>query len=127
MVFAPDGVRRMLVNWEPVAKSLLDQAHRVAAWARDERMDQLIEEILAYPGIPARWRVPDLETSRSLVIAFQLDFGQGRIARMFSTVTTLQTPQDITLQELHIESFYPADAETESLLRGSVANKAGGD
>lgn len=36
-------------------------------------------------------------------------------ARMFSTVTTLSTPQDVTLQDLHIEAFYPADAETAAL------------
>ena len=37
---------------------------------------------------------------------------------MFSTVTTLQTPHDVALQELHVEAFYPADAETEALLKG---------
>ena len=36
----------------------------------------------------------------------------GKIARMFSTVTTVATPHDVTLQELHVEVFYPADAET---------------
>jgi hypothetical protein len=36
---------------------------------------------------------------------------------MFSTVTTVSTPHDVTLQELHVEVFYPADAETESVLQ----------
>ncbi len=36
---------------------------------------------------------------------------------MFSTVTTVATPHDVTLQELHVEVFYPADAETESVLQ----------
>jgi hypothetical protein len=57
------------------------------------------------------------ETSRDLILPFALNLN-GKIARMFSTVTTLSTPQDVTLQELHIEAFYPADAETESILRG---------
>jgi hypothetical protein len=35
---------------------------------------------------------------------------------MFSTMTTLSGPQDITLQDLHIEAFYPADAETAALI-----------
>jgi len=34
---------------------------------------------------------------------------------MFSTITTLSAPEDVTLQELHIEAFYPADEESESL------------
>ena len=116
LIFDPDGVRKVIINWEPVAKALLDQAHRVAAWARDHTMRDLIAEILAYPGVPPRWREPDLEAPRALMLPFELDLGGGRVARMFSTVTTLSTPQDVTLQELHIEAFYPADAESEAAL-----------
>ena len=43
----------------------------------------------------------------------------GTIARMFSTITTLATPNDVTLQDLHVEAFYPADAATEKLLASS--------
>jgi transcriptional regulator with XRE-family HTH domain len=117
LVFDPEGIRKLMVNWEPVAKSLLDQAYRVAAWSRDDKMRELIDALLAYPGVPARWHEPDLETSRDLILPFALNLN-GKIARMFSTVTTLSTPLDVTLQELHIEAFYPADAETESILRG---------
>ena len=45
----------------------------------------------------------------------------GKIARMFSTVTTVATPHDVTLQELHVEVFYPADAETEAVLQSYEA------
>jgi transcriptional regulator with XRE-family HTH domain len=116
LVFDPNGVRKVIVNWEPIAKALLDQAHRVATWARDDTMRDLIAAILAYPGVPARWREPDLETPRALMLPFELNLGGGKIARMFSTVTTLSTPQDVTLQELHIEAFYPADAESETAI-----------
>jgi transcriptional regulator with XRE-family HTH domain len=115
LVFDPNGIRKMIVNWEAIAKSLLNEAHRVAAWSRDVTMRELIVEILAYPGVPARWREPDLDKPPALILPFELDLGGGHIARMFSTVTTLSAPQDVTLQELHIEAFYPADAETESL------------
>jgi hypothetical protein len=47
--------------------------------------------------------------------------GSGLTARLFSTITTLGTPQDITLQELRIESFHPADAESEDLVRAMLA------
>jgi hypothetical protein len=115
LIFDPNGIRRLIVNWEPIAKSLLDQAHRLAAWARDDTMKSLIAAVLEYPGVPEHWREPDLESPQSLVLAFELDLGRGRIAKMFGTVTTLATPRDVTLQELHIEAFYPADAETEAM------------
>lgn len=38
--------------------------------------------------------------------------------RLFSAIMTLGTPQDVTLQELRIETFFPADAGSESRLRG---------
>jgi transcriptional regulator with XRE-family HTH domain len=115
LIFDPNGVRKMIVNWQPIAKSLLDQAHRAATWSRDDTIHELIAAVLSYPGVPAKWREPDLETPPALMLSFELDFGGGKIARMFSTVTTLSTPQDVTLQELHIEAFYPADAETEKM------------
>lgn len=116
LVFDPNGIRRVIVNWEPIAKSLLNQAYRVATWVRDDTIRELIAAILSYPGVPTRWREPDLEAPQTLILPFELNLGAEKIARMFSTVTTLSAPQDITLQELHIEAFYPADAETASLL-----------
>jgi hypothetical protein len=38
--------------------------------------------------------------------------------RVFTTIATLGTPQDVTLQEIRIECFFPADAESAALLRG---------
>ncbi len=116
LLFDPNGVRKIIVNWEAIAKSLLNEAYRRLAWARDDTLKDLITEILAYPGVPARWREPDLEAPHELILPMELNVG-GNIARMFSTVTTVATPHDVTLQELHVEVFYPADAETESVLQ----------
>ena len=116
LLFDPAGLRKVVVNWEVSARWLLNEAHRRLAWTRDETLRQLIAEILRYPGVPARWREPDLETPRALILPMELDL-EGKIARMFSTVTTVSTPHDVTLQELHVEVFYPADAETEATLR----------
>lgn len=116
LLFDPNGVRRIIVNWESIARSLLNEAYRRLAWARDDALRALIAEILSYPGVPERWREPELEAPHELILPMELSL-DGRIARMFSTVTTVATPHDVTLQELHVEAFYPADAETELLLR----------
>ena len=42
--------------------------------------------------------------------------------RLFTTIATLGTPQDITLQELRVESFFPMDSETTAILRGWAAS-----
>jgi transcriptional regulator with XRE-family HTH domain len=116
LIFDPNGIRKIIANWEPIAKSLLNEAYRRLAWARDDTLKNLITELLAYPGVPARWREPDLEAPHELILPMELNL-DGKIARMFSTVTTVATPHDVTLQELHVEVFYPADVETESVLR----------
>ncbi|MBF6561124.1 MAG: helix-turn-helix transcriptional regulator [Candidatus Binataceae bacterium] len=116
LLFDPNGMRKIIVNWEAIAKSLLNEAYRRLAWARDDALKDLIAEILSFPGVPARWREPDLEAPHDLILPMELNLG-GQIARMFSTVTTVATPHDVTLQELHVEVFYPADAATESVLQ----------
>src|SRR5271166_4747199 len=116
LLFDPNGVRKAVVNWEAIAKSLLNEAYRRLAWARDDALKDLIAEILAYPGVPPRWREPHLEAPHNLILPMELRL-EGKIARMFSTVTTVATPHDVTLQDLHVEVFYPADDQTESLLK----------
>jgi transcriptional regulator with XRE-family HTH domain len=115
LLFDPDGLRRVIVNWEASAKALLNQAHRRLAWARDDRLKALIGNVLKYPGVPARWREAELDAPPALILPIELDFN-GKVARMFSTVTSVATPHDVTLQDLHIEIFYPADIESEAIL-----------
>jgi transcriptional regulator with XRE-family HTH domain len=115
LLFDPNGLRRVIVNWEAIAKALLNEAYRRLAWVRDDALKALIADILSYPGVPARWYEPELEGPHALILPMELNL-DGKMARMFSTVTTVATPHDVTLQELHVEVFYPADAETEGTL-----------
>ncbi len=116
LLFDPNGLRRVIVNWEASAKALLNEAYHRLAWARDDTLKELITDILSYPGVPARWREPELEGPHALILPMELNW-DGKIARMFSTVTTVSTPHDVTLQDLYVEVFYPADAETEATLQ----------
>jgi transcriptional regulator with XRE-family HTH domain len=116
LLFDPDSLRRVIVNWEASTQALLNQAYRRLAWACDEMLKALIDDVLKYPGVPARWREPEFEAPHALILPMELNFN-GKVARMFSTVTSVATPHDVTLQDLHIEVFYPADAESESTLQ----------
>lgn len=122
MVFDPNLARKVIVNWETIGKSLLNEAYRRLAWAHDDTLKSLIAELLSYPDVPQRWREPDLDAPRDLILPTELIL-DGSTLRMFSTVTTVATPNDATLQDLHIEAFYPADAETERLLALSAAGE----
>ena len=67
--------------------------------------------MLAYPGVPQAWRVPDL-TQPLLPVVPVVFSREGRTFSYFSAVTTLGTPQDALLQELRVESLHPADERT---------------
>jgi transcriptional regulator with XRE-family HTH domain len=113
MMFAPDALRPHVANWEAVAETLVQRTHREAiGGAPDADTARLLDEVLALPGVPQRWRLPDLESETAPLIPVEFRLG-ARVLRFFSTVTTLGTPQDITLQELRIECFFPADEQTE--------------
>jgi transcriptional regulator with XRE-family HTH domain len=112
LMFHPDGLRPCVENWEEVAQALVHRAHREAiGGVLDDQGRQLLSEVLAYPGVPARWRSPD--PGAPLVPVVPVSFRhRDRSYHFFSAVTVLGTPQDITLQELRIESFFPLDAES---------------
>jgi len=116
MLFDPAGLRPLVANWESVARIML---HRARHEATDNPASAaLVTELCAMPGVPASWREPDRDAPQhgGLLVPVTLRLGD-QTARLFSTITTLGTAQDITLQELHIESFFPADDPTEALLR----------
>jgi hypothetical protein len=76
----------------------------------------LLDEVLAYPGVPAHWRSPDANAQSAPFLTLALHKGDVRV-RFFTTIATLGTPQDITLQELLVECFFPADEATEDVAR----------
>jgi hypothetical protein len=117
MTFHPQGLRRYIVNWEALAGPMIQQIHREAVGGvPDEGTRALLEEILAYPGVPAGWRTPDARAQSAPFLPMVLR-KDGLALRFFTTIATLGTPQDITLQELRVECFFPGDDATEQLAR----------
>jgi transcriptional regulator with XRE-family HTH domain len=122
LMFDPAGLRPWVANWEFVAEALVQRIHREAlGGVPDSATVDLLEEVLAYPDVPRRWRSPDLLAPFPRPY-LAVQFRKGDLARdFFSTVTTLGTPLDVTLQEIRIECFFPADEQTAS----SVGTLAG--
>jgi transcriptional regulator with XRE-family HTH domain len=114
LMFHPRGFRPHIVNWEAMAAALIQWLHRdVLSGIGGAETRRLLEELLSYPGVPPRWRTLDLDVSTAPFLA--IDFRKNDLhLRFFSTLTSLGTPHDITLQELRVEAFFPADAETEA-------------
>jgi transcriptional regulator with XRE-family HTH domain len=120
-LFDPAGFRSHLVNWGDVARTMMLRLRREAALDGDRRTRELLDRLTAFPGVRELMREPEPVGPHALVVPVEIRFA-GALLRFVSTITTLGAPQDITLAELRIESFYPADADTEralaSLLEG---------
>ena len=124
LMFDERYVKPYVDDWVQVAGDLVQRAHREAAGGTpNEALVRVLKEVLAYPGVPARFA--SLDPDVALSPFFPISFKKGDLAlRYFSLVTTLGTPQDVTLQELRVESFFPADVETERAAARLLAEHA---
>jgi hypothetical protein len=103
----PRGLASMVVNLADVRAVFRSRISRQLASAPDTELTALYTELLsASPGDSTGGRV-----DADVVIPMILRVG-GRELRLFSTITTFGTPMDITIDEIAIESYYPADAES---------------
>ena len=115
--FDPNDLRAVVVNWEEVAGDLVRHLHdAVAAAPSDARARALLDEVLRYPGVPSRWRTRELGAAPPPLLTVEFRKGQHTL-RLFSTITTFGTPRDVTIDELRIESTFPADEATSELCR----------
>lgn len=121
LLFDPNGLRAYVADWEVAARSLLSRAQREAfSEGEGGRAAALIDRLLAYPGVPTDWRTVNLQTPLEPVLGMRM-VKDGITFNYFTTITTFGTPLDAGLQDLHIESFFPADEATEAAVKKLTA------
>jgi transcriptional regulator with XRE-family HTH domain len=114
----PDGLAPHILNFDEWSAHLITRLHRQALLSQDPALAELERELLAYPGVEASSGIA--EPAEMLFVALRLRRpSDGTVLSMFSTLATFGTAVDITLEELSIESFFPADESTEAYLRGN--------
>jgi transcriptional regulator with XRE-family HTH domain len=117
LLYHPRGLRPYIVNWEPTVAALIQWLHLdLARGIGDADTRHLLDELLAYPDVPQKWRTLDLDLTPAPFLAVHMRKGDLDI-KFFSTLTSLGVPYDITLHELRVECFFPADTVSERRLR----------
>jgi transcriptional regulator with XRE-family HTH domain len=115
----PDGLARRTTNLTEWAHHLLAQLRRSIQVTGDPTLVALLDEVQAYPDVAALPpRLPG-DTDPPLLLPVRLDSPHGELS-LFTTLTTFGTPLDVTLDELAVELFYPADERTDAVLRESA-------
>lgn len=114
----PDGLAPRIANLPQWRAHLLGQVRRRAEQTDDARLRELYDELAAYPGgidpgvpadnvvLPLRLRPPD-------------GVPGGELA-LLSIAAVVETAADVIVQELAVETFYPADAATAALMRAAA-------
>ncbi|WP_024794067.1 helix-turn-helix transcriptional regulator [Tomitella biformata] len=106
----PDGLAPRIANLPQWRAHLLDRLGREIAASGDRELERLHEELRGYPGGSMGGEETD-----AIIVPLRLRTEAG-VLSMLSVTTVFGTPQEVTVSELAIESFYPADAATAALL-----------
>ena len=122
-ILDPGALRPKISNWEEVARYLVSTTYaEILAAGGEPRALGFIEEIMAYPDVPASFRKLRFEERPAPVLTVDYLVG-GKALSVFTTIATLGTPQDITLQEVRVENFFPADDRSDALFRSLAAKR----
>lgn len=121
----PEGLAPRILNFREWREHVVVRLSRQIDVSGDGALLALLEELKGYP-VPDRFRPPQKRRDvGGAVVPFQMAL-DGASLSFFTTTTVFGTPVDVTLSELAIESFFPADAETaEAMHRMAVPSAAG--
>jgi transcriptional regulator with XRE-family HTH domain len=119
-IFDPAGLRPFVANWDEMAECMMQTLQREIADTGSDVLIRLRDELLAFPGVPSRFATLCATTVEPPIIKLQLRKGDLSLA-FFSAVSFLGRARDITLQDLKIECFFPADTVTEQFARRLAA------
>jgi len=112
----PRGLSRFIVNFDEYAAHVLERLRRQLASTSDPGLEALLNEVSSYPDVARAIGVGPLPPPAA-VLPMQFRLDNGTELRFFSMMTVFGSPLDVTIAELAIESFFPADEATSALFR----------
>lgn len=126
LVYHPDGIRARTRNWVELAAALLlrlerERNHRPA----DEALAALVDEMLAYPDVADLRSSPPSDAGADLLVPMRIDIDGGGVLSLLTTISTIGSPHDVTLDELRLETFFPANEAGRALLATWATDRGG--
>ncbi|WP_233805087.1 helix-turn-helix domain-containing protein [Paraburkholderia sp. HP33-1] len=121
----PQGIAASIINWHAWREHVLARLQRQIDVSGDDTLSALRDELAAYPAPPnADATTPDDASLSQIAVPLRLRTPLG-VLSFFSTTTVFGTPVDVTLSELAIEAFFPADQQTAAALRKFAEQQCG--
>lgn len=116
LFFDPLLLRASVANFDEVGRSLVSRLHRESLVRPDPRLDARLERVMRFPDVPEAWRFPDFAKDEPATLVVRHVRGDVR-ANFLVTITTFSAPRHVALEELRIESCFPADEATDRWCR----------
>jgi transcriptional regulator with XRE-family HTH domain len=117
LFFHPLGIRPLITNWSAIGPLIWQRAQREADELGGAEMKAVLDSLAPLQDDDILWSAAD--AALVPVMPFNMQFGDMK-ASMFAIVATFGTAQDVTADELRIETLFPADAQTEALFRAAA-------
>ena len=116
LTMSDQGLKPFITNWQELAYTFLQRARKaLLVNPRDPGLPVLIEEIVSHPEAPQSWQEPDWSSPPAPAINMILE-KDGERFELFTMMAHFGAAQQITLEELSMELFYPADSATRERL-----------
>ena len=112
----PEGIAASIVNWHAWREHVLARLQRQIDVSGDDTLSALRDELAGYPAPPGAQAIDPDPAINQIAVPLRLRTPLGLLS-FFSTTTVFGTPVDVTLSELAIEAFFPADQQTAAALR----------
>ena len=110
---APNVLRPCLVNWKEIIRHFIASVEADAWEDGTSATAELLERLMSYDGVTAALREAPSKGEGGPVLPM-IFLKNDVMLQLFTTIATLGTPQNVTLDELRIESFFPIDDDTEA-------------
>ena len=120
-LFNPNLMRPFIENWEQLAPVVLAQLQREGlSRGSDTSISELVRELCNYPEVPESWRRHALELPPAPILEVSLARNSRRL-RFVTTLSSFNVVLDVGLEDLKLESYFPADEATEAVCRKTAA------
>ena len=117
LFFHPNGIKPLVTNWAAIAPLLWHRAQREAEALGGQEMKQVLAELRQHQDPHTLWAVE----GAGLVPVLPLEIAKDGVRiSLFTVLATFGTAQDVTADELRIESLFPVDEATERLFRSTA-------
>jgi transcriptional regulator with XRE-family HTH domain len=124
LFFHPDGIRPFVTNWTTIAPLLWHRAKREAEALGGQEMQQILSELSRYQNADTQWAAQDA----ALVPVLPLEMAKDDVhLSLFTVIATFGTAQDVTADEMRIESLFPADEATNRLFQAAADSSSSGN